>query len=256
MHVWDDILTPEEREVVEIGGFGTASRVGTRPSLLVIDMQNRFLGLKAPLVESVKTYPASIGERAWATVPRVKALCEAARAARIPIIYTQLLKVPRKEGSNQVDLGVEGARIKRAGGALPSTEDPEWGPQIIRDLLPGKDGEEIVLEKNYASAFYATPLLNYLVRFGTDTLILTGITTAGCIRATAVDASSMNYGVIVVEDCVADRCQASHKASLFDVWCRYGDVWGSHQVVEYLTQLPAGAPDSQKPSKAAEVTSQ
>jgi maleamate amidohydrolase len=95
------------------------------------------------------------------------------------------------------------------------------------------DGE-IVFNKKVASAFFGTPLVSQLASRGVDTVILTGCSTSGCIRATAVDAVSYGFRVIVPEECVADRADAPHRANLFDIDSKYGDVVGVDEVLEHL----------------------
>ena len=223
--------------MLRVAGFGQPSELGQRPCLIVVDMQNRFLGEKAPLLESVKSYPASMGQLAWDLIPRQKAVLASARAAGLPIVFSYISKMPRKVAGKAMDLGVEAARTGRGGGDLPETEDPEWGPQISAELAPNPEHGEVLLDKNYASCFYATPLLSYLTSFKADSVIIIGVSTAGCVRATAVDASSMNFKVIVLEDCVMDRVQASHKASLLDIWTRYGEVWAAERGIQYIESL-------------------
>ena len=100
------------------------------------------------------------------------------------------------------------------------------------------DGE-IVLMKKYPSAFFHTHLVSLLIADRIDTVILTGCSTSGCVRATAVDAVSYGYRVAVPVETVSDRWQAPHEASLFDIDVKYGDVVPLSEVVDYLRALPA-----------------
>ena len=93
---------------------------------------------------------------------------------------------------------------------------------------------DLVINKSYSSAFYGTPLLSFLIKLRADTLIVTGGTSSGCIRATCVDAVSRNYNVAVLYDCVYDRINASHKVALLDLWMKYCDVIESGEFIEYL----------------------
>ena len=109
---------------------------------------------------------------------------------------------------------------------------------------------EIVFTKKYASAFFETGLSSMLVAAGIDTLILTGCSTSGCIRATAVDGVSHGYRVIVPEEAVSDRAEGPHYANLFDINAKYGDVVPLAEVLEYLRRLPAD-PGRQRLAAAA-----
>jgi maleamate amidohydrolase len=80
-------------------------------------------------------------------------------------------------------------------------------------------------------------LLSSLIRAGVNSLVITGVSTSGCVRATAVDGQSNNFKVTVVSDCVADRVTASHQASLLDLWMKYADVDSSDSVLAYLRRL-------------------
>lgn len=91
-----------------------------------------------------------------------------------------------------------------------------------------------MLDKSYASAFYGTPLPTWLVNLGADTILLTGVSTSGCVRATAVDAVTHGYRVAVVADAVADRIDASHRVSLLDLWMKYTDLVDTADAVAYL----------------------
>ena len=235
MPVWDDILTDVEREVIK--GYGQISTVGDRPALLVIDMQNEFVGENAPILESIKNHPSSIGHTAWEMIPRQVEILSLVRQTRIPLIFTRVLRTARSLPEGELDFGIAGKRIDRRS----STYDHgDWAMKIVEDLAPNLGEGEILLDKNYASCFYATPLLSYLIKFNIDTLFVMGLSTSGCVRATAVDASSMNFDVVVVEDCVTDRIQASHKASLLDIWMKYGEVWPAAKVVDHFDKLSVG----------------
>lgn len=98
---------------------------------------------------------------------------------------------------------------------------------------------EVVFCKKYASAFCQTHFASMLVSRGIDTLVLTGCTTSGCVRATAIDAISSGYRVAVPREAVGDRAQGPHEASLFDIAAKYADVLPLSEVVEYLGSLPA-----------------
>ena len=101
---------------------------------------------------------------------------------------------------------------------------------MIVDKLAPERGD-LVIDKSYSSAFYGTPLLSFLIKLRADTLIVTGGTSSGCIRATCVDAVTRNFNVAVVEDCVYDRISVSHKVALLDLWMKYCDVITSEEAI-------------------------
>ena len=107
---------------------------------------------------------------------------------------------------------------------------------IYQDLEP-EEGD-IVLEKSKPSGFFGTDLAAILTYHHIDTLIVTGMVTSGCVRATVVDGFNLNYVCIVPEECTADRGQVSHKVNLFDMHCKYADVMPQSQVHEYIKSLP------------------
>lgn len=217
MRIWDDILSDQDKAVIEKGGYsqrGAASwesrGLGHRPVVLVIDMQNLTCGPNVPILEAIEYYPSAMGEIAWAAMEHIKSFLASARQAAVPIIYTRV--IPRNYG--------------------PEAE----AVQIVETLAP-EEGD-LVIDKNYASAFYGTALLNQLIRRGVDTVIVVGNSTSGCVRATAIDARQNGFNVVIPEECVFDRIQASHKASLLDLWMKYALVIPTEQVIDYLQHLP------------------
>jgi maleamate amidohydrolase len=109
---------------------------------------------------------------------------------------------------------------------------------IVPDIAPAP--QDLVIGKQKPSAFHGTPLADYLVQLGCDSVICTGTTTSGCVRATVVDAFSRNYRVIVAEEGCADRSHASHAVNLCDMNAKYGDVVSVKEVVAYLGTLRDG----------------
>ncbi len=99
----------------------------------------------------------------------------------------------------------------------------------------------MVITKQYASAFFGTPLAATLTANGNDTLIITGVSTSGCIRATAIDTIQNGFIPIIVRDAVGDRHAQVHDANLFDIQAKYGDVVSESDVLDYLSQISAAA---------------
>ena len=109
--------------------------------------------------------------------------------------------------------------------------------EIVNEIKPGPT--DIVVRKIKPSGFFEAPMMSYLTNFGADSLIVTGTTTSGCVRATAVDAFSNNFRVAVVEDGCFDRSEISHAVSLLDMHAKYADVVRSGDALEYMETLPA-----------------
>jgi|TARA_B110000263_G_scaffold247525_1_gene260547 nicotinamidase-related amidase len=115
------------------------------------------------------------------------------------------------------------------------TSIDDRGYNFVEEVSP-EEGD-ILLPKRHASAFFGTALTSYLIDLKVDTLILVGCTTSGCIRATAVDAFSYNFAVVIPDECVYDRTQTSHDASLFDLDSKYADVLPLSEVTGYIECL-------------------
>ena len=224
---WMGSVPETDRGVYRLAGFANRVGFGKRPAVLVIDLQYRTAGdYPAPIEEAITSmYPTACGERAWEAISHVARLLEAARSAGAPIIY------PYVAPKRAVDAG-------RFGQINPLvTSIPERGYQFIEEIAPRE--EDVLLPKRHASAFFGTALASYLVDFGTDTVLVTGATTGGCVRATVADAFSYNFHTIVVEECVFDRIQISHDISLFDMDAKYADVVPVDTAIDYLESLGA-----------------
>jgi nicotinamidase-related amidase len=226
---WDSLLSSEEREVIARGRYGQVRGLGRAPALLVIDCQWNYIGDDAPITDQQGRWPAGGGERAWAAVRVIEGLLPLARAAGAPVIYTRNVQ----KRTTRFDMVSQ-----KAGWDHTRTLDEDEGSRIVPPLEPL--GDDVVVDKAYASAFWATPLLTYLVALRIDSLILTGVSTSGCVRATAVDAASRGFNPAVVTDAVADRIGLSHAATLLDLWMKYADLMRSDEVERYLESVRTG----------------
>lgn len=188
---------------------------GKRPALLSIDF------VKAYTTPGAALYAPGVVDAVKASV----ALYGAARSAGIPIIYTRVIYRP--DGRDGAAFSAKVPLLKTMTADNPLTE--------IVDELPPEPSDTIIV-KQFASAFFATNLAPMLTWMGIDTLIITGCSTSGCVRATAVDGCSYGYRVIVPEECVGDRHPAPHQANLFDIHSKYGDVVGIAEAIDYLAQ--------------------
>jgi nicotinamidase-related amidase len=220
--VWDDFLTQRDKVFVDQIGPLPERGFGTTPALLMIDHCNYATGREpVPLIESMADNPMSCGLEAWDAVARTRELVDACRASGVPVIYT-------------APYGVEPGSPRRpvGGGLADKVGDDGWAREIIADIAPIED--EIVFRKYGASSFAGTPLDAVLRKAGVDTLFLTGNTTSGCVRATAIDAAYLQFRAFVVEECVYDRTEAAHAMSLFDLHYKYAEVTALSRVLSYL----------------------
>ena len=208
---WDGIVPAAEIEQYRKAGLGGSAGLGKRPALLVIDMQYRSMGESPkPILESMKEYGTSCGEAGWRAVPGVARLIAEFRKRELPVIYPYVApKTAHHEGSFTAKMP----------GLL---QVPMRGYEFVKEIapLPG----ELLLPKLQASAFFGTPLASHLIQSGRDSVVITGCTTSGCVRGSAVDANAYNFKVVVPEDCVYDRSPTSHAVNLFDIAHKYADV--------------------------------
>ena len=194
-------------------GFGQRLEPGRRPALVLVDLVQAYFDPSAELYMGTDSCLASAA--------RVLA---AARAAGIPVVHT---RVSFAEG------GIDGGAFFKKVGALKQFvgETPLGAIRPEVAPLPG----EVVLVKQYASAFFGTSLSSTLTAAGIDTLIVVGVSTSGCIRATAVDAIQYGFVPLVVRDAVGDRDPRPHEANLFDLQAKYAEVLGEDDVLAYLS---------------------
>lgn len=227
--IWDKYITEQDRKVYEKSGFGgKPSGFGSRPAIIIIDVQYRTAGIDAPILESIeKSYPTSCGASAWSAVRNIQGLLKIARERKVPIIYAVI------ERKDSFDAG----RWKDKNPAFTQAFNQigNDATRIVEEIAPQPG--DIVVSKRYASAFFGTPLMTYLNDLDVDTVIFTGCATSGCVRATVADAFSYAFRVIVAEDCVYDRGEVTHAINLFDINAKYGDVVPSVTVKEYLSGL-------------------
>jgi maleamate amidohydrolase len=230
MDVWDDVIPEMERQIYEIGGWGKRMGFGTRPAVLVIDVNYDFVGDKPePILESIKRWRYSCGDVGWRSVQAIRQLLSAARTKNIPITYTTV-----EHRADGFDYGRDRDKNFRTGEAT-STIGAK-GPEIPKDVAPAP--VDVVISKKKASAFFGTPLASYLIDLGVDTLLVTGVSTSGCVRATVVDGHAYNFRVCVVEEGTFDRSTVAHKVNLFDMHMKYADVVSLDETLRYLAQLP------------------
>ncbi|PNU03335.1 isochorismatase family protein [Novosphingobium guangzhouense] len=195
------------------GGFGGALQPGKKPALLLVDVVVAYLTPGQPL------YSPRF-ETALASCER---LTEAARKAGVPVIFTNVVyraggvdgglfykKVPALEAF------LEGSAL----GAFPDTLQPR--------------ADEVVVTKQYASSFFGTSLAATLTSMGVDSLFITGFSTSGCVRASALDALQNGFVPLVVADACGDRDERPHEANLFDLSKKYAEVLSEQQAIALM----------------------
>ncbi len=199
-------------------GFGGALAFGKRPALVIVDFVRAYIEPGSPLYAGVET--------AFESAKRVTA---AARAACIPVIFTGVEYEPG---------GVNGGVFYRKVGALKVFDKGSRLAEYCNGLAP--EPGEMLLLKQYASAFFGTSLAATLTSQQIDTVIIVGVSTSGCVRATALDACQYGFIPFVVRDAVGDRDPRPHEANLFDLQAKYAEVVSEAQIVAHLGK-PGGA---------------
>lgn len=207
---WMAMVPEAERALYHQSGFGAPQAFGERPALIVVDVTLAFTGSKPQsVVDAIREFPTACGEVAWSALPRIAGLLALFRRRNWPVVFTR---------NDSLDQVFAGSATKR----LRSRPAPPQGQQFP-DAIEPLDGEW-VLEKAKASCFFATPLTSYLQRQRTDTLVICGVSTSGCVRASVVDACSHGYTTFVVDDACFDRSRFAHCANLFDISAKYASV--------------------------------
>ncbi|HEV7264867.1 MAG TPA: isochorismatase family protein [Falsiroseomonas sp.] len=224
MKPWDGIISEEEQRAYGAAGFGRRSGIGTRPALLVIDVQYRTVGTRPmPFWEAIKEFPTSCGQVGWDAVGHIQRLLALFRARDWPVLYPH---VAPKEGFDQ-------GRLAEKVPALMTVA--RHGYDFVEEV--GPQGDDVLLPKKHPSAFFGTPLASYLIDLRADTLVVTGCTTSGCVRGSVVDAFAYNFKVMVPQDAVYDRSHTSHAVNLFDMAAKYADVMTTDACIEALRPL-------------------
>lgn len=206
----DDVYARQE--------FGQKTGLGGRPCLLVVDFVN---GFHDPEILG----GGNIAEAVIATVP----LLAFFRRAALPVAFTRI--VYAEDGS---DASLWCRKVPRLG----DLTERAHASQVVDALAPATG--ELVIRKTQASAFFGTPLAGWLVSRGIDSLVVAGCTTSGCVRASVIDAMSLNYRTVVATDCVGDRALGPHEANLFDMGQKYSDLMSAAEIIALLAQHADG----------------
>lgn len=205
-------------------GFGGRLQPGSRPALLVVDMARAYFEAGSPL---------DLGDDPLRQ--RVVALLVAARQARIPVLHSRVVYQEDGADGGLFYRKVAALRVFRAGSPLG---------EFAEGLEP-REGE-VVVTKQYASAFFGTSLASTLGAMRVDTLLIAGVSTSGCIRASAVDALQYGFVPLVVREAVGDRHPGPHEANLFDLQAKYAEVIDLAAAFDLLSVRPTNLPRSRK----------
>jgi maleamate amidohydrolase len=210
------MMMQSDEEFFKERGFGLKMGFGQRPALLVVDLIKAFTDAKRPLGANLDTQ-----------IKATQALLDVAHERGIPVFFSTV----RYDEADTRDAGIWRLKQKGVTDLAADTNGHE-----IDERLDVRKSDSLLLKK-YASCFFGTDLVPRLTSRGVDTLIMTGCTTSGCIRATAVDSVQNGFRPMVVRDGVGDRSQAAHEQSLFDLNAKYADVVSLAETVEYLRNV-------------------
>ncbi len=210
----DDLLENYRRAYDHKVGFGH------RPALIMIDFCQGYFDPACELYADV--------EDALSSALRVR---EAARSASIPVILTNVSYHPS---------AIDGGRFFEK--AAPLRHFIKGSPMAVFAAGLEPRAEELVITKQYPSAFFGTSLASTLTALGVDSVLLTGLTTSGCVRASCVDAMSHGFRTAVIADACGDRHEAPHQANLFDMNAKYADVVSEEETMAFLQRLRSEPP--------------
>lgn len=221
---WSSFLPTAELESYSAAGFGNKFGVGKRPALLNVDTHNMF-------IKPDSRFCCTQDSRA--TESAIVSLTNIFRKMSLPIYY-----VRRDDRDHPVKRGVREYRYE----SLRSFEDddPSESRNHDADMWPDSfspRAEDIIVYKNKSSAFFGTPLQAWLRYHSVDTLVICGMATSGCVRATVTDAFANNFHVIIAAEACADRNEQQHLANLFDMDMKFGDVMDHHDIAACLEEI-------------------
>jgi len=221
-HCWKDIVPPEVLDIYT--HYARNTLVGPSPVLIAIDLYElAYQGGAKPVAQVAKNFPSSCGEYAHAAIEPTRRLFAAARAAGLPVFYSTM-----DTRADSLPTAVTATKRRK----IP--QDP--AVYAIRSDFKPQPGD-VVITKQRASVFFGTPLVAHLTQLGVRTVIICGESTSGCVRASAVDAYSHGFHVVLVEECCFDRSLLSHKVNLFDLHHKYADVMKIDEVVAHLDAM-------------------
>ncbi|MEP4199219.1 MAG: isochorismatase family protein [Aliishimia sp.] len=201
----------------EKAGYHARQSWGKRPAVVLVDFAKAYFDPAAPLYG---------GEGCQIALDNSAILADAARAAGVPVIFTEVKYQPG---------GSDGGAFYAKVPAL-SCFDAGAETQKLMPPLEIKEND-ILISKQYPSGFFGTSLASTLHFMNIDTLLLCGVTTSGCVRATCIDSISHGFVTLVVEDGVGDRADEPHQANLFDMSAKYADLITTKGAIDYFDSL-------------------
>lgn len=206
-------MSPDE--VYHRAGFGRSVPRGTRPAVVVVDFSYGFTDTRYPTAADMRDQ-----------IARTRAITDLARSRGFPVIFTTIAYQPWEAETLTWLRKATGMKALLVGSRL-----------VEIDASTGIAAGDPVLVKHGASAFHGTNLASLMTGAGVDTVVVTGATTSGCVRATAVDAVQSGFSVLVPRDCCGDRAAGPHEASLYDIDQKYGDVTDAADVTDWLQRI-------------------
>lgn len=195
--------------------YSHSLKPGIKPALILIDFVQAYFDPECELYADVD-----------ASLESALRILKIAREREFLVVFTNVVYQAS---------GLDGGRFFEK--ALPLRHFSRGNPMGAwpEGLQPGEN--ELVVSKQYPSAFFGTSLASTLTSKGIDTLVITGLTTSGCVRASCVDAMSHGFIPIVVADACGDRHESPHEANLFDLKAKYAEVWSEATTCDYLSKL-------------------
>jgi maleamate amidohydrolase len=200
-------------DIYKAQNFGNRVGFGRRAALLIVDFT---VGFNDPKLFG--------GGNIDAAIKRTVDLLQFFREQKLPVAFTRV--VYADDGSDAGVFCIKAPSLRML------TETHPAG-QVVPELPP--QAGEYMVRKTQASAFFGTGLAPWLVQQGADTVVVTGCTTSGCVRASVVDAMQNNFRTIVARDCVGDRALGPHEANLFDMRQKYADLMDRDEIVDELS---------------------
>ncbi|MDX3893854.1 isochorismatase family protein [Pusillimonas sp.] len=211
--------TSSELEFFQKRGFGGSVGFGERPALLVVDVMRGFTDENMPL-----------GSDLSSQIEHINTLLDTADAANMPTFFS----IVCYDDADCRDAGVWGRKMSGLFDLTSGSSAVELDPRLR------KRPDASVFNKKYASSFFGTDFASRLQAQRVDTLIVTGCTTSGCVRATVVDAIQYGFLPIVPKEAVGDRSAAAHAQALFDIQAKYGDVLSVDETVKKINDRQGG----------------
>lgn len=199
--------------------YHSAQQWGSSPALVLIDFAQAYFD---------DAYPLFGGEGCQIALDNAARLAPAARAAGIPVIFTEV-----KYAKGGSDGGAFYSKVP----ALSCFDDGTDSQRLADGL--SMEASDVLVSKQYPSAFFGTSLDATLRWLKVDTLLLTGVTTSGCVRASCIDSISYGFVTLVVSDAVGDRAQEPHEANLYDMSAKYADLLTTDEAMDYFSRLSA-----------------